>query len=227
MKSKILIFSLIILVLFSVSAVTAADADDTSIASDDSQIDLAATNDLEIAEAGGDDVSADANLAQANDAEDKLGDDNITKTAILAIENATFSRPLVSEGLGYYPIFLLAEDESPIADKNITVNFAGASEDFQTNSIGLVNYFIPNATVTGTYAIDIAFAGDADYEASTFSTNIEVHDVETQTDAPVDISYPRPLVIEELAYYPIFLGTNTTIPLPLGNRNITVNSSTN
>jgi hypothetical protein len=159
------------------------------------------------------------------------------ETEINAIENMAYPRILVKPGYGYYPIELVRADESlfnismPVSDKTVSIRFNEEEKEFTTDFLGIVGYVIPNETTSGIYEIEVTYAGGDGYIGSTFTTEIEVYDLETQITA-FNASYPRPLVMEGYGYYPILLTTNTSIdingseipiPVPLANRTIFVN----
>ena len=152
------------------------------------------------------------------------GNGEIKNTTIRAFENVSYARPLVAEDLGVF-VFDLTPTNSSLpyfVEKDITVQFGSELPVNCTTFLGVGEYTIPNSTVAGNYSITLTFAGDAEYAGSTFTTMIEVYDVETEITSLGNLSYPRPLVIESLGYYPLVLNTNTAIPIPLANRTVWV-----
>ena len=180
-------------------------------------------------------------------------------TQIFALDNVSYPAPLVAEGLAYYPIGLTTDIpipvvvnytlnitencsipivinttipvDIPIANKTVHIFFNGEEEEFTTNDLGIINYFIPVDTVAGNYTVEMIFAGTDGYRDSKLVTNVEVYDIPTVITSLGNLSYPTPVVLEGLGYYPILLTTNISftingtvipIPLPLANKTLTV-----
>ena len=96
-------------------------------------------------------------------------------TQIFALDNVSYPAPLVAEGLAYYPIGLTTDIpihidvnytlnitenctipivinttipvDIPLANKTVHIFFNGEEEEFTTNDLGIINYFIPVDTV--------------------------------------------------------------------------------
>ena len=180
-------------------------------------------------------------------------------TQIFALDNMSYPAPLVAAGLAYYPIGLTTDIpipvvvnytlnitencsipivinttipvDIPIANKTVHIFFNGEEEEFTTNDLGIINYFIPVDTVAGNYTVEMIFAGTDGYRDSKLVTNVEVYDIPTVITSLGNLSYPTPVVLEGLGYYPILLTTNISftingtvipIPLPLANKTLTV-----
>ena len=158
------------------------------------------------------------------------------ETQIKAIENASYPRVLVKTGYAYYPIELVRSNDTifnisiPVSNKTVSVRFNGKTEEHVTDFLGVVDYVIPNETTAGNYTIEVEYAGGDGYNGTSFTTNVEVYDIDTQIIA-FNASYPTPIVREGYGYYPIFLTTNTSIdineseipiPIPLANKTVSV-----
>ena len=157
------------------------------------------------------------------------------ETQISAFDNAVYPRVLVKNGYGYYPIELmgsynLLNISLPVSNKTVSVRFNGKTEEYVTDSFGMVNYFIPNETLSGDYEIEVSYAGGDGYAETSFTTDVAVRDSDTQIVA-FNASYPRPVVLEGYGYYPILLnanisvaanGTEFSVIIPLANKTVFV-----
>ena len=160
-----------------------------------------------------------------NDTNDILEAGNGPKnTHFVAVDNLTYESPMVAEGYALYPILLTTGDiiPVPLSNKVVSVEFNGVKNNYNTNSTGAFFYYIPSNTHSGTYKLNMKFAGDERYKGCELTTTIKVVDVSSQIIALENASYPRYLVMSGLAYYPILLTSNTTIPVPLANKAIRV-----
>ena len=156
-------------------------------------------------------------------------------TVITSLGNLSYPTPVVLEGLGYYPILLTTNISFtingtvipiplPLANKTLTVDFNGVSEELMTNEYGIAYYVIPTTTTAGNYTIDIAFAGEEGIYAPTgLTTDVEIYDLATEFIAPDNITFEAADVTSGFAKIPIFLATNTTVPIPLINKTVLVN----
>ena len=156
-------------------------------------------------------------------------------TVITSLGNLSYPTPVVLEGLGYYPILLTTNISFtingtvipiplPLANKTLTVDFNGVSEELMTNEYGIAYYVIPTTTTAGNYTIDIAFAGEEGIYAPTgLTTDVEIYDIESVFIAPDNITFEAADVTSGFAKIPIFLATNTTVPLPLTNKTVLIN----
>ena len=144
------------------------------------------------------------------------------ETMIISLGNASYARPIIKEGLGYYPIALTTNTTIPLplANRSVYVEFDGDGDVYTTNSLGIINYILPNDTIAGTYDVYAAYLGGDGYIYSDMTSSVEIFDVETMIVSLGNASIPRLAVWEGLGYYPIALTTNTTIPLPLANRSV-------
>ena len=156
-------------------------------------------------------------------------------TVITSLGNLSYPTPVVLEGLGYYPILLTTNISFtingtvipiplPLANKTLTVDFNGVSEELMTNEYGIAYYVIPTTTTAGNYTIDIAFAGEEGiYAPTSLTTDVEIYDIESVFIAPDNITFEAADVTSGFAKIPIFLATNTTVPIPLINKTVLVN----
>ena len=156
-------------------------------------------------------------------------------TVITSLGNLSYPTPVVLEGLGYYPILLTTNISFtingtvipiplPLANKTLTVDFNGVSEELMTNEYGIAYYVIPTTTTAGNYTIDIAFAGEEGiYAPASLTTDVEIYDIESVFIAPDNITFEAADVTSGFAKIPIFLATNTTVPIPLINKTVLVN----
>ena len=207
-----------------ISAGTAFAADDSAVDAVDNETDAGTViSDVDVASDEQDSPETDELIM--NDADDVLSAVNAKNTQIIAADNLVYPRPIVDGGIAIYPIELTTAGNIPIplSNKAISIEFNGVKKSYTTSSIGLVNYYIPSDTPSGTYKVNMKFAGDKNYVGSQLTTTIKVVDVSIQIIAPEDAAYPTPLVNLGLGYYPVALTSNTTIPVPLGNKVVRVN----
>ena len=140
------------------------------------------------------------------------------ETQIIAAENVTYDRPSVIDGDAVYPIYLAVPTvignvtvPLPLGNKTVWIAFDDKPyENITTDILGMIYYAIPEDTEDGTHNISMFFIEDG-YVYSKFNATVEVYDVDTQIISLGNASYPRPLVINELGYYPIMLATNVTL----------------
>ena len=165
----------------------------------------------------GDDVYAGSSLTTSI----KIVD---VETKIIALENVSYSHHLIEEGLGIYPIALTTNSTipTPLANKTVIVEFDDVGGEFLTDNLGLIYYKISKNCSLGNYTLKVTYAGDECYVASEFATSIEIFDVGTKFIAPENVVYSYFEVADGSATVPMFLATNTRIPLPLSNRTVYV-----
>ena len=149
---------------------------------------------------------------------------DLKATKIGADDGVVFEHPSVIEGNAIYYMSLYTDSTIPlpISNKTIDIEFQGATFNSTTNILGIASFKLPDAPADE-YDVKMTFAGDEKYAASSLTTTIEIKDVQTQIIALENASYPRALTIENLSYYPIYLATNTTIPLPVANKTVIIN----
>lgn len=207
-----------------ISAGTAFAADGAAADAVDDEADaVPVISDVDVASDEQDNPETDELIL--NETDDVLSAANAKNTQFIAADNLVYNRPIVAGGYGLYPIELTTAGNIPIplSNKAVSIEFNGVKKNYNTNSIGLVDYYIPANTPSGTYKINMKFAGDGSYSGSQRTTTIKVVDVSIQIIAPENAAYPSPLVISGMGYYPIALTSNTTIPVPLANKVVRVN----
>jgi hypothetical protein len=145
-------------------------------------------------------------------------------TQIMAESNASFTHPSVLDESAHYYIVLATNATIPslLANRTVSVTFKQNTSKYTTNAVGLIDYIIPKDTAAGIETIKIEYAGEEGYIGSTFTTDIEIYDVATQIIALKNVSYSYKDVLNGKANYPFYLATNSTIPLPVANKTVTI-----
>ena len=153
-------------------------------------------------------------------------------TQIFALGNTSYARPVVAKGLGYYPIGLTTDlgfdifnttipIDIPLANMTIYVQFGdGEIEELTTDDYGIAYFVIPDVP-EGNYTMFILFDGADGYAYSNITTSVEIYDAASKiTPLRQNATYKYPAVLEGDATYTMFLTTNTTIPIPLANKDV-------
>ena len=193
-------------------------------------------------DAAADDIAVEPVIADIDEPSDELnspltdeisnGTDDVlsagSKSTHITAVDMNYERSIVKGGLGYYPIVLTSGDiiPVPLANKTISVELGKHTDTYTTNSVGLVNYIIPTDTTSGSYKVNMKFAGDDTYKGCVLTTSINIVDVPIKIIAAEDVSYPSPLAVENASYYPIYLASNTTL-LPVANKTVNINFNGN
>ena len=94
------------------------------------------------------------------------------ETEIVADANMTVLVSDIVNG-AYFNLTLLSGDQE-LANKTISISFAGQTGEFTTDENGVISYKLPLASA-GNYTIDMAFAGDDIYGASNASASVAVN----------------------------------------------------
>ena len=193
MKKKSLLAVALLLLIFMISAVSAADASGTdsqsaisSVESDsiaESSVDE--SDSLSVSSDVSEDVSSDASSQEVLTADNSStiiessgADDSTSKETVSASQSSEKQSSSISGSgssviRGYsYTSALVDSNNKALSGKNITFTISGKTYTITTDSNG--NAALPISLAAGTYSLQMAFAGDDDYLASSKTININV-----------------------------------------------------
>ena len=193
MKKKSLLAVALLLLIFMISAVSAADASGTdsqsaisSVESDsiaESSVDE--SDSLSVSSDVSEDVSSDASSQEVLTADNSStiiessgADDSTSKETVSASQSSEKQSSSISGSgssviRGYsYTSALVDSNNKALSGKNITFTISGKTYTITTDSNGKAA--LPISLAAGTYSLKMAFAGDDDYLASSKTININV-----------------------------------------------------
>ena len=192
MKKKSLLAVALLLLIFMISAVSAADASGTdsqsaisSVESDsiaESSVDE--SDSLSVSSDVSEDVSSDASSQEVLTAdnsstiiESSAADDTSEEIVSASQSGEKQSSSISGSGSsvirGYsYTSALVDSNNKALSGKNITFTISGKTYTITTDSNGKAA--LPISVAAGTYSLKMAFAGDDDYLASSKTININV-----------------------------------------------------
>ena len=193
MKKKSLLAVALLLLIFMISAVSAADASGTdsqsaisSVESDsiaESSVDE--SDSLSVSSDVSEDVSSDASSQEVLTADNSStiiessgANDSTSKETVSALQSSEKQSSSISGSgssviRGYsYTSALVDSNNKALSGKNITFTISGKTYTITTDSNGKAA--LPISLAAGTYSLKMAFAGDDDYLASSKTININV-----------------------------------------------------
>ena len=193
MKKKSLLAVALLLLIFMISAVSAADASGTdsqsaisSVESDsiaESSVDE--SDSLSVSSDVSEDVSSDASSQEVLTADNSStiiessgADDSTSKETVSASQSSEKQSSSISGSgssviRGYsYTSALVDSNNKALSGKNITFTISGKTYTITTDSNGKAA--LPISLAAGTYSLKMAFAGDDDYLASSKTISINV-----------------------------------------------------
>lgn len=193
MKKKSLLAVALLLLIFMISAVSAADASGTdsqsaisSVESDsiaESSVDE--SDSLSVSSDVSEDVSSDASsqevltadnsstIIESSGANDSTSKETVSASQSSEKQSSSISGSGSSVIRGYsYTSALVDSNNKALSGKNITFTISGKTYTITTDSNGKAA--LPISLAAGTYSLKMAFAGDDDYLASSKTININV-----------------------------------------------------
>ena len=205
-KNKIIFISLILLVLLSITCVSAVDVDNTFTASDSSINEASASYDNLIqsnesySEMLGISDDSQMNVLNYNDLDNPSLGDGVVSTNIIAPGRTVNIKDIVD---GYdYQIILKDANGNPLSGKEVSFDFNGKTTTSITNSKGWATAKL-TADTSGYYDVKVTFKGDADYKGVSQIGSIKIIKSEVSFVAP-----DRSLYLDNISggyMYPVIL----------------------
>ena len=192
MKKKSLLAVALLLLIFMISAVSAADASGTdsqsaisSVESDSITESSVESDSLSVSSDVSEDVSSDASsqevltadnsstIIESSGANDSTSKETVSASQSSEKQSSSISGSGSSVIRGYsYTSALVDSNNKALSGKNITFTISGKTYTITTDSNGKAA--LPISLAAGTYSLKMAFAGDDDYLASSKTISINV-----------------------------------------------------
>ena len=175
-KKLMLVFITVLLLALSVGAISASDANDTSMSIQtspgDGLDDVSDTNlygtYIENTSSSSNDLSSDSDSEDV--AADESGEENKVNTTFSAV-NTTVLRT------NYFNITLTDSSGNLLANQNVTFKLGSGTYNRTTDSRGMAGLKIN--LISGNYTVYMSYSGDSSYGPANTSYNLEVYEIPT------------------------------------------------